>query len=200
MRTLIKRVMTLNVILGLALVVAALAVNQVAPDYLAHVGAGGLAVGSIVNANLPLRFHSAILDTIDPASKNAGAYSTSWISAAVFEAYQAALSVGVMGALATVDMKLEQATDAAGTGVKDVTSKSITQLTAVASPTVDANNRQATIDCRQEELDIANGFNYVRATVTVGVAATILQLTLRGFAPTYGPANTYADPSVAQQV
>ncbi len=154
----------------------------------------------IANANLPPSYIGAIVGSIDPISQGAATVTTGWVAAAKFNAFMATIKVGVMGALATVDAKLQQASDASGTGAKDITGKAITQLTAVASPTVDANNRQAVINCRQEELDIANGFTFVRLSVTVGVAATLLDGTLYGFYPEEGPASDNQAASVAQVV
>lgn len=154
----------------------------------------------IANPNLPPSYIGAIVGSIDPVSQGAATVTTGWVSAAAFLAFMAAIKIGAMGAGATVDAKLCQATDSAGTGAKDVTGKAITQLTTAASPTVDNNNRQAVINCRADELDIANGFDYVQLSITVGVAATLIDGTLYGFYPEYGPASDNQAASVAQVV
>jgi hypothetical protein len=80
---------------------------------------------------------------------------------------------GVLGAAATVDAKLQQATDNAGAGVKDVTGKAITQLVKAAD-----DNKQAEINLKQEDLDFANGFKFFRCRL---VAAQVY-----GLDPRYG--------------
>lgn len=117
----------------------------------------------------------AVLASIDPSSQAAGAATTGWVDSKNFHALMALIDVGVFGASATVDAKLQQATDGTGTGVKDVAGKAITQLVAAGG-----NNRQAIINCRPDELDVANGFEFVRLSVTVGVAATQTQALLLG--------------------
>jgi hypothetical protein len=69
---------------------------------------------------------------------------------------------------------LQQATDAAGTGVKDVTSKAITQLVKATD-----DGKSAQINCRSDELD--NNFAFVRLSVTVGVAASLIAAEVRAF-------------------
>lgn len=62
----------------------------------------------------------------------------------------------------TVDAKLQQATDASGTGVKDISGAAITQFSATD------DNKHATIDCECTALDEVNSFNHVRLLITVG--------------------------------
>jgi len=66
----------------------------------------------------------------------------------------------------TVDAKLVQATDASGTGAKDITGAAITQLAATD------DNKQAMIEVQTNRLDINNGYRYVAAQVTVGAGTT----------------------------
>ncbi len=78
------------------------------------------------------------------------------------------MAAGDLGASATLDAKLQQATDSGGTGAKDVTGKSITQLTQAGTD----SNKQVLINLRPEELDIKNGFGYFRLSMTVAVATS----------------------------
>lgn len=135
----------------------------------------------------------ALTATIDPVSQGAGTVSTGWIDQSVYLAMLAIISVGAFGASATVDAKLQQATDSGGTGVKDVTGKAITQLVAAGG-----NNRQALINMKEADLDTEGGFRYVRLTVTVGTAATLIQAGLYGALPHYMPVANQA--GVAQVV
>ena len=97
---------------------------------------------------------------------------------------------------ATLDAKLQQAQDASGTGAKDLTGKAISQLTQAAS----GSARQALINVRPEDLDVTNGFAYVRLTVTVGVAASLTAAQLLGVNPRFAPGDASNQAAVAQIV
>jgi len=138
-----------------------------------------------MNRNLLPSDRVAVADAIDPTSQSAGALSTGWISMATFQSVMAIAIAGALGSSATLDAKLEQASDSSGTGVKDVTGKAITQLTQAGTD----SNKQAVINCRAEELDIANGFTHVRLTMTVATAASLTSAVLLGLDPRYGAAS-----------
>lgn len=138
---------------------------------------------------------NAILAVKTPTSQGAGAVSTGWLSASLFEQYVALISVGTFGASATVDAKFEQATSSGGAGAKDVTGKAITQLLAAGG-----NDRQAELEMRSTDLDVNGGFGFFRLTVTVGTAATLTSAVVLGSLPKNKPASTYNAASVAQVV
>ena len=119
--------------------------------------------------NAKISEQAAVLATIDPISQGAGTVTTGWISAANHERFAALVQTGVMGASGTLDGKLQQATDSSGTGAKDITGKALTQILKAAG-----DNKQAVINLRAEELDIANGFSYFRLSLTVGTAASLI--------------------------
>jgi len=123
-----------------------------------------------MNPNLKASEIAAVVETIDPVSQGVGAVSSGWVDASKFQQYMAVVLAGVLGAAATLDGKLEQATDAAGTGAKDITGKAITQLTKAGAD----DNKQAVINLRPSDLDLKNGFDYFRLTLTVGAAASIV--------------------------
>jgi hypothetical protein len=82
------------------------------------------------------------------------------------------LDVGAFGASATVDMKLQESSDNAtffdmAVDIPTISNVAITQLLAAGG-----NNRLATLEVRADQL--STGKRYVRALVTVGVAATQL--------------------------
>lgn len=110
-----------------------------------------------------------VVGVIDPDLNTAAAHSTGWIDMNLIQAIQAIVLAGTLGASATLDAKLEQATSAAGAGAKDITGKVITQLTQAGT---DESDLQAIINCRSEELDINNGFTHARLTMTVGTASS----------------------------
>lgn len=106
----------------------------------------------------------SVAGVIDPDANAPGAVSSDWVDIADFHSLLAVVMVGDIGTSCTIAAKLEQATSSGGAGVKDVTGKSITTLDQTASP--NPSNQQVTIDCKPEDLDIDNGFRYVRLTVT----------------------------------
>ena len=137
----------------------------------------------------------AVLATIDPASQAAGALSTGWVSVANHLGFLAVVQTGVLGTSATVDAKLQQALDNAGTGAKDISGKAITQIVKATG-----DNKQALINIKPEELDTVNGFGFVRVTVTVGVAASITSAQLLGVNPRFAPADAANQAAVVQVI
>ncbi|MEH2705221.1 hypothetical protein [Bradyrhizobium elkanii] len=122
----------------------------------------------------------SVVDVINPQSANA-VQTSGWIDATKFHNFMAVLMVGAIGAAATVDAKLEQATSNAGAGAKDVTSRAITQLTKAG---VD-DNKQVLINLKQEDLDFNNGFKFFRLSMTPAVAASLIAGAVLGFDARY---------------
>lgn len=127
----------------------------------------------------------AIGGVIDPDANAAGALTSDYISMSKFESAMAIIMAGTLGASGTLDAKLVQATDSAGTSSKDITGKSITQLTQAGSD----DDKQAIINVRAEELDVANGFDYVAITLTTATATSDSAAILLGLNPKHGPAS-----------
>lgn len=128
----------------------------------------------------------AVLGTVDPDALTAAAHSSDYVDLTKFEQVMAIAMAGALGSSATFDAKLRQATDSSGTSVKDITGKSITQLTQ-ASP--DDSDKQAVINCRAEELDTDNGFTHVSLVITVAVATSDGGGVLVGLNPRHAPAS-----------
>ncbi len=137
----------------------------------------------------------AILATIDPASQSAGSATTGWVSVANHHGLLAVVQTGVLGTLATVDAKLQQATDSSGAGAKDVAGRAITQIVKATG-----DNKQALINLKPEELDTLNGFGFVRVALTVGVAASITGAQLLGVNPRFAPADSGNQAAVVQVI
>lgn len=138
----------------------------------------------------------ALVGSIDPDANAAGALSTAWVAAKNFESFMAVVMAGTLGTSATLDFKLQQATDGSGTGAKDISGKAITQLTEAGSD----DDKQAIINLRTEELDVTNGFDFVRATMTTAVATSDSAALLFGVNPVYGPASDNDESSVDEIV
>jgi hypothetical protein len=119
----------------------------------------------MVNININLYEETCIVGVIDPDVTVAGAVSTGWIAAKDMFSYMAIIMAGTLGTAATLDAKLEQATDGSGTGAKDITGKAITQLVKASN-----DDDQAVINIKQQDLDIENDFTHFRLTMTVAVA------------------------------
>ncbi|HVL67195.1 MAG TPA: hypothetical protein VM364_08020 [Vicinamibacterales bacterium] len=136
-----------------------------------------------MNPNVPTTDQLTLKAVLNPISQGAGTVTTGWVSIADFDAILAALQVGVLGAAATVDAKLQQATSAAGANAKDISGKAITQLVKATD-----DNKQVFINCRSDELDVNGGFTHVRLSVTVGIAASLIAAQVYGVNARYQPA------------
>lgn len=139
----------------------------------------------ISNVNVLPSDRAVVVDVIDPDAYAANTYTGAWIDMADWEAIQAIIMAGDLGASATLDAKLQQATDGSGTGAKDVTGKSITQLTQAGTD----SNKQAIINCYADELDVASNFTHVRLSLTVATATSDAGALVLGFNPHYAPAD-----------
>jgi hypothetical protein len=136
----------------------------------------------------------AILTVLDPSSAAAGAATTSWVPVATWHSMLAVIQTGVMGASATIDAKLRQATDSSGTGAKDVTGRAVVQILKAAG-----DSKQALINMRCDEIDTNNAFTHVALTVTVGTAASIYNALLLGMNPRFAPGSD-ANPAAVVQI
>ena len=135
----------------------------------------------------------SILATLDPASQAAGTVTTGWVPVANFHALLGVVETGLLGAAATLDAKFQQAQDNIGTGAKDVTGKAIVQIVKATG-----DNKQALINLKPEDIDNANGFGYVRLSLTVGVAASIVAGKVVGMNPRYATADAFNQAAVVQ--
>jgi hypothetical protein len=127
----------------------------------------------------------ALSARISPVSQGVGAVSSGWVPAKDFHRFMAMVIAGVLGAAATLDAKIEQATSSGGAGVKDVPNRAITQLTKAGAD----DNKEAVINVDHDDLDTDGGFNHIRLTLTVGVAASLVAGTLQGVGARFGPAS-----------
>ncbi len=135
----------------------------------------------------------SILATIDPASISAGTVTTGWVSAGNHHNLLAVIQTGTLGTSATLDAKLQQASDSTGAGAKDVSGKAIAQIVKATG-----DNKQALINLRPDELDVANGFAFVRLSLTVGTAASVAGAQLLGVNPRYASADAFNQAAVVQ--
>ncbi len=121
-----------------------------------------------------------------PDSVAPGTITSDRVDAGYYHRMFLYVDVGDIVATGTVDIKLTQATTAAGAGVKDITGKAITQLTQAGGD----SDSIVGIELRAEELDVNNGFNWVGVVIVVGTAAAELSAVLMKIIPRYEPPAT----------
>ena len=134
-----------------------------------------------MNPNILPSDRARVVGVIDPDVTVASAVSTGWVSMSDYGALLCMVMVGTLGTSATVDAKIEEATDSSGTGVQDLTGKAITQLTQAGTD----SDKQAIINVFSADLTAT--FTHVRLTVTVAVATSDVGAVVFGFDPRYEP-------------
>ncbi|RAI44711.1 hypothetical protein [Rhodoplanes roseus] len=139
----------------------------------------------------------AVLAALDPVSRSAGTVTSGWVPVSAWSSVLAVLQAGALGSSATVDAKLQQAKDASGTGAKDITGKAISQWTQAGT---DKSNKQAIVNVRTADLDVANDFTHVRFSVTTATAASVSSALLLGIGYRRGAATAGNAASVDQVV
>lgn len=140
-------------------------------------------------SNLKMAQEMPLIAALAPVSQAAGARSTAWLPAKDYFNFMAAISVGVLGAGATVDVKVEQATSDAGVGAKDVAGKALVQVNASA--------KTAQINFTHNDFDMGNSYAWYRLTITVGTAASLTSLMVFGGDARYEKsANSVADQNI----
>jgi hypothetical protein len=139
---------------------------------------------------------AALVATIDPDVTTASTVLSDAVDMADFESIMATVLAGTLGASATLDAKLVQATTAGGT-YKDITGKAITQMTQAGT---DQSDTQAIINCRAEELDVDNEYRFVKLSLTVGTATSDVGAIIQGFNAAVNPASDNDLASVGEIV
>lgn len=139
---------------------------------------------------------AAVVAVVDPDANAAGTIDTSWVDMRDFGALMAIVMAGDLGASATLDASLRQATDSSGTGAKAISGKAITQLTQAGTD----SNKQAIIQVRGEELDVDNGFRYVSLRFVTATAASDGGAVVLGFHAARGPASDFDAATVDEIV
>jgi hypothetical protein len=95
-------------------------------------------------------------------NRAAAVYQSAWFNMSIHHRFAYVLQVGVIAAAGTVDLILQEAQDATGTGAAAIAGKAITQLTQAGGD----GNDVVMIELRTEEM--TPGFDFVRAQLTVG--------------------------------
>lgn len=106
-----------------------------------------------------------ILETSDIGGTNA---ATGWVDMKGWGGVYAKVEVGTWNATDDLDeCRLEQATSAAGAGAKDLTTDASGGNYDTDNP-VDADGNTVVLEAHAEDLDVTNGFRYVRLYVAEG--------------------------------
>ena len=137
----------------------------------------------------------AVVGIIDPDAYSTSTVTTDWIDMTQFNEIMAVVMAGILGTAATLDAKLEQATDGSGTGAKDITGAAIAQLVKATD-----DDKQAVINLWAEDLDRDNNFTHVRLSMTIAVATSDAGGIVFGGAKRHGKASSGDLASVAEIV
>ena len=137
----------------------------------------------------------AIGGVINPDANAAGALTSGWIDMGKFDQALGIVLAGTLGASATLDAKLQQATDSSGTGAKDIAGKAISQLTAAGTD----SDKETEINLRASEMDIEGGFSFAAIVMTTAVATSDSAALILGLGPRHGPASDH-DVSTVDEI
>lgn len=148
-----------------------------------------------MNSNTKPFENLSILAAISPVSQGVGSVVSGWVPVQNHLALLAIIATGVLGTAATVDAKLQQATDASGTGAKDITGKAITQIVKATG-----DNKQVLLNAKASDLDTEGSFAFVQLSITVGAAASLVGAQLLGASPRFADASAFNATSVAQVI
>lgn len=108
-----------------------------------------------------------VVATIDPDAYTAAAYTTDVIDMSHLDRVLFIVMAGDLGASATLDFLVKGDTASGGSFTTTITGKSITQLTQAGSD----SDKQALLEVTGDEV-LAQGFRYIRGTMTVGTATS----------------------------
>ena len=137
----------------------------------------------------------AVVSCIDPDAYTAAAYNGDVIDMKFFRRVLYIVQAGTLGTNATVDWVLKGDTASGGSYSTTITGKSITQLTEAGTD----SDKQVVIEVTAEEV-AAQGFRYIRDTLTVGTATSDAGVIAVAAAMRYSPASDYDLASVDEIV
>ncbi|MDB5458145.1 MAG: hypothetical protein JWP92_3730 [Caulobacter sp.] len=148
-----------------------------------------------MNSNLNPSARASVVGVIDPDAYAAGTYTTAWVDMQDWYALLAVPMVGDFVATGVLNAKFQQATDAAGAGVKDVVGGAITAMTQAGTD----DNKQALVNLLPSDLDYNAGFRFARFSATLSTAGADFGAVVLGLSPRYGDA-TANDAATVDEV
>lgn len=138
----------------------------------------------------------AVVDCVDPDAYTTGDTTGDIIDMSRFEQVMFVVQVGTLGSSATADFQVYQGNTNGLGSPKVISGAAITQLTDAGTD----SDKQAIVVVKQADLDVANGFRWIRGTLTIGTATSDAGVIGLGFYPTFGPATDYDLTSVDEVV
>jgi hypothetical protein len=138
----------------------------------------------------------AVVECTDPDAYTTGDVTGDIIDMMKFEQVMFVVMAGALGSTATVDFQVYQGNTSGMGGAKVISGAAITQLTEAGTD----SDKQAIVVVKQADLDVENGFRWIRGTLTVGTATSDAGVVALGLYPTYGPASDYDLTSVDEIV
>lgn len=126
----------------------------------------------------------AVVATLDPDAYTASSRTTDYVDMEYFHQISAIVMAGTLGTSATLNAKIMQATSSTGAGAVTVAGKAIAALTQAGSD----SGKQAIINLKADELNVAGGFKFAAVRV-VSVVTSDWGVVVLGLNPRYGPAH-----------
>lgn len=137
----------------------------------------------------------AVIATIDPDAYATGAQTTDVIDMRYWREVAFIVMAGDLGSSATLDFVVKGDTASNGSFATTITGKSITQLTEAGTD----SDKQVVVRVSAEEA-AAQGYRYLRGTMTVGTATSDCAVLVVGTHMRYHPASGFDLASVDEIV
>ncbi len=130
--------------------------------------------------------HTGVVAKLNPASHSASAHNVGPVALNMGRRYVVLLKTGVLGASATVDVKIQAAVGSGGT-YADVPDMALAQIVKATG-----DGKVAILEVSPEAI-VARlpGRTHFRAVVTVGTAASLLDVTILSAHQRYSPAGDF---------
>ena len=150
-------------------------------------------MANVARGNIAENF--AIIGTIDLDAYTAAAYTTDVIDMQYWREVMFVVMAGDLGSSATLDFLVNGDTASGGTFSTAITGKAITQLTQAGTD----SDKQVVVRVTAEEA-AAQGFRYLRGTMTVATATSDAGVIVLGSPARYQPVSGYDIASVDEIV
>lgn len=131
------------------------------------------------NPNLNPSMRAVIVMAMAASSNAAGEHATGAVDMSQFDNVEVIANVGAFGSGASGTLKFQQSKTADFSEVKDIENREALVL---------VEDMPAVVDLNQGELDINDGFQYVRAVLTATTQSITAGLVVLGFDARHAPA------------
>ena len=135
------------------------------------------------NPNLNPSLRAVVIMAMAASANAAGEHATGGVDMSEFDNVEVIASIGAFGASATGTLKFQQSKTADFAEVKDIENRTALVL---------VENMPAVVDLNQGELDINEGYQYVRAVLTATTESITAGLVVLGFDARHAPAEPMA--------